>query len=255
MTKKIGSQPFKRITVYAAARAETKTYTSWFGIEEDSVKVVGVPRHCATWLGNIPQGQPEDWMLTKYILVVSKPPSDVFLPVERKLQALVDIRRVAEEVGARIIVRLHPYEGIEVPDIFKAGLGAEGFGRTWTVSASHSIALGRRALCAVTFFSSVAVDLAAIGVPVIEACDFSGLVDAPQLPRDGRGNPTSSYQQLGLAFGASNYEELRRHVLNIIADRETVTNRLRRAYEQVYERVPNSVAVIAQDILAAVSTD
>ena len=251
MIKKIDYKIFNRITVYAASRGETETYIDWFGINGENVKVVGVPRHCETWVDKIPKGQPEDWMNTKYILIVSKPASDVFLPTKRKLQALIDIRRVAEEIGARIIVRLHPSEGVKVPDIFKDGLGAEGFGKTWTISASHSIALGRQALCAVTFFSSVAVDMAAQGVPVIEACDFTGLVDAPQLPRDERGNPTSSYQKLGLVLGARNHEELRRHILDIMADRGAVTNRLRRAYERVYERIPNSVAVIAQDILTA----
>jgi hypothetical protein len=248
---KIVLEADRRTIVYAASRAEATIYREWFGIENENVKVVGVPRHCKTWTRWVSQHRSQEQIgYNKYIFVASRAAAANLFPVERKIQALIDIRRIAEEIGAAIVVRLHPNEGVEERKNFEDGLGVEALGKTWVYSASHPIALGCRALFAVTFFSSVAIDMLALGVPVIEACDFSG-VNSVQLIRDQRGNITSSYQQLGLVLGARNYDELRRHVIDIVADRDAVMNRLRSAYEGIYEKIPDPIAVITRDIMGA----
>jgi hypothetical protein len=245
---KIGHEAPKGVMVYASSDDEAKTYSNWFGIEDGNVKVVGIPRHTGVWIENVCQTQPHPWTNGRYIFIASKAASAAFFPTQKKLQALSQVATVAEEVGAAVIVRLHPSEGAAESDIYKAALGAEKFGKTWTFSALHPIALGGRALCVVTFHSSVAIDMAAIGVPVIEVRDFSDLSESPKLTRDEHGNPISTYQQRGLVLGARNQEELRRHVLNIVADRETVANGLRHAYERAYKRVPDAIDLIVRDV-------
>ena len=110
--------------------------------------------------------------------------------------------------------------------------------------------LGSRAFLAITFFSSVAIDMLAVGTPAIERCDFSGLTESPQLIRDSEGQPTSVYQRLGLVLGAKNYSDLEKHLERVSKDRVGVVNELRRAYSSAYARLDNPIGSVVDDILA-----
>jgi len=115
--------------------------------------------------------------------------------------------------------------------------------------------LGRRALFAVTFFSSVAIDMIAVGTPTIELCDFSGLTKSPNLARDEHGQPTSIYQQLGLVLSARNFDELAEQVDRIFEDRNAVIAQLRSAYDSSYDRLDDPVGLIIDDLERFLDSD
>jgi hypothetical protein len=169
------------------------------------VKVVGVPRHSASWLEYVSSmGEAGIDGDVDYILVVSRPAtgSKGVLPLARKVQALKDIRNLAKKLDRKVVVRLHPKDGELDRQIVEEEFGRPGRHIDWCYSSRHPLLLGRHAVFAITFFSSVAIDMIAVGTPTIELCDFSGLTKSPHLIRDEQGIPTSIYQQLGLVLSA-----------------------------------------------------
>jgi hypothetical protein len=162
----------------------------------------------------------------------------------------MDIKRIAEDIGCKVIVRLHPKERDRDRALFAEIFGTPPSGIQWEYSAQYPILLGRRALLAVSFKTSLALDMLAVGTPAIERCDFSGLTKSRHLVRDAEGSPTSVYQHMGLVLGAKNYEELERQVERVLNDRVSVVNELRRAYAGAYARVNDPIGVVVEEILA-----
>lgn len=249
---------WSRLKVYAASENEAIAYRRGYHLSEDDVKVVGVPRHSASWLGYVSSmdetGTDGD---VDYILVVSRPAtgSKGVLPLARKVQALKDIRNLAKKLDRKVVVRLHPKDGELDRQIVEEEFGRPDRHIDWCYSSQHPLLLGRHALFAVTFFSSVAVDMIAVGTPTIELCDFSGLTKSPHLVRDEQGSPTSIYQQLGLVLSARNFAELAEQVDRILGDRSAVNAQLRSAYDFSYDRIEDPVGLIVDDLKLLLDSD
>jgi hypothetical protein len=152
------------------------------------------------------------------------------------VQALKDIKKLAKKLERKVVVRMHPKDIERDRRIVEEAFGMPGLDIDWCYSSQHPFLLGRRALFALTFFSSVALDMIAVGTPTIELCDFSGLMKSPHLVRDEHGRPTSIYQQLGLVLSARNFDELAEQVDRIFEDRNAVIVQLRSAYDSSYTR-------------------
>lgn len=245
---RISRRAAPKTTVYASSRAELPVYESRFGIDKTCVKVVGVPRHDPAWVAHV-KNTAECCNIPRhdFVLLISRPHSSLFLPVDRKKQALEDIRKlIMDRLGLMVVVRLHPKEteGWLYDDVF--GRGAKG--RRWLFSKADPIALSDSSLFCITFMTSVAVDMVAMGVPVIERCDFHNLTEAPQLLRDEEGHVTSSYQKIGLALGARNYDELKRHVYAIMNNRGSIAKQQFKAYQQGYEVIDAPIKIILDDL-------
>jgi hypothetical protein len=240
----LGKARHSKVKVYALGQADASAYRSAYALADSDIAVVGVPRHALNWINRLQEDSAVPY--ERYILLISRPHKDSCFPLERKIQALADIKKLCNELQLKIVVRLHPRETHD--GLYESVFEKDRFGTHWTYSSSHPFALGRSAEFCISFFSSVAVDMVAIGVPVIERCDFAGLTEAHELVRDARGDPASTYQLLGLALGAKDYGELRGHALRIMSDRDGVVKQLRAAYVKVYASHPDPVGAIADDI-------
>ena len=242
---------WSKLKIYAASEKEAMAYRRECGLSQDDVKIVGIPRHCASWLEYVSSMETAGTDCdSDYILVVSRPatgPNGV-LPLARKVQALKDIRALAKKLERKVVVRLHPKETERDSRIVEEVFGKPGLEIDWCYSSQHPFLLGRRALFAATFFSSVAIDMIAVGTPAVELCDFSGLTKSPNLARDEHGQPTSIYQQLGLVLSARNFDELAEQVDRIFEDRNAVIAQLRSAYDTSYDQLDDPVGLIVDDL-------
>jgi hypothetical protein len=247
-----------KLKIYAASEKEAIAYRHEYELSQDDVKVVGVPRHCESWLGYVSSTESTGIDCDiDYILVVSRPATGKqgFLPLARKMQALKDIKRLAKKLGRKVVVRLHPKDSERDRRIVEEVFGTPRLDIDWCYSSQHPFLLGQQAVFAVTFFSSVAIDMIAVGTPTIELCDFSGLTDSWQLVRDEEGRPTSIYQQLGLVLGARNFGELQEQVDRVFEDRNAVIAQLRTAYASSYDRIDDPVGLIVDDLERLLDSD
>jgi hypothetical protein len=253
-----GLSSWSKLTVYAASEKEAVAYRAGYGLAQDDVKVVGVPRHCESWLRYVSSMEAAGTDCdSDYILLVSRPGTGTtgVLPLARKVQALKDIKKLAKKLERKVVVRMHPKETERDKQMVEEALGVPGLDIGWCYSSQHPFLLGRRALFAVTLFSSVALDMIAVGTPAIELCDFSGLTKSPNLARDEHGQPTSIYQQLGLVLSARNFDELAEQVDRILHDRNAVIAQLRSAYDSSYDRLDDPVGLIIDDLERFLDSD
>src|SRR5262249_39199983 len=140
---------WSNLIVYAASEKEAIAYRRGYDLSQEKVRVVGVPRHCESWLEYVSSmeaaGADCD---SDYILVILRPATGIsgVLPLARKVQALKDIKKLAEKLGPKVVVRMHPKDGERDRRIVEETLGASGRDIDWSYSSQHPLLLGQRAI-------------------------------------------------------------------------------------------------------------
>ena len=242
------------VTAYLFSDLERPYYKARYALTDSALRVVGVPRHERPWVKRIidQSGNPGD-LGEGFVFLISRPANAVYLPRDRKRQALEDIARVASELGLRIVVKLHPKEHRD--GLYEDVFGRDAYGKGWIYSTLHQFVLGSKCAFAVTFCSGVAVDMLALGTPVIERLDLRGIpeYDHSEALRDGHGEPIWTYRYWGLVLGASDYMRLKRHAEACIHDRERVISQLVSRYRELFSAVRHPAAMIAQDVFESCS--
>jgi hypothetical protein len=193
--------------------SEVEAYTRNFGLDPASLHVVGVARHDPAWVQKVVERSEALHRLPfdEHVLVVSRPAGSSYLPHDRKVAALRALHQVAwHEHGLPLVLRTHPKEHED--GTLAAALPADEEGVSWARSRAHPFHLATRSRVGVTFLSGVAVDLIALGVPVIELLDVRGLPehDGPSARRDEQGRVLfGPYRRDGLVIPADDIEDLR----------------------------------------------
>ena len=242
------------VTAYLFSDLERPLYKDLYALTDSTIRVVGVPRHEQAWVKRIiDQSEGPGDLGEGFVFVISRPDNAHNFPRDRKRQAIEDIVRVASELGMKIVVKLHPKEN---PDgLYEDMCGRDAYGKGRVYSNLHSFVLGSKCAFAVTFYSGVAVDMLALGTPVIERLDLRGLpgFDHSEALRDKHGEPILNYRYWGLVLGASDYSRLKRHADACIHDRERVMNQLVSRYRKLFSTVQHPAAIIAQDVFTSCS--
>lgn len=253
-SKKLSDGDYRKdIQAYLFSPKEIPLYKHRYAIHKSFIKVVGVPRHTTDWMdflfSNI--SEKKNGLNRDFIFIISRPGNTNYHSYQRKKKALKDIKKIAWiDLKKKIVVKLHPKERKE--GLYEEVFGTDTYGDKWVYSNLHPFVLGKECFFAVCFYSGVACDMIALGVPTIEYLDLRGIpeCDNSESLRDELGHPVFSYRYLNLVLGASNYEQMRAHAMEIVRDRETVISRLQDRYHELFPRIKNINEVIAQDILS-----
>jgi hypothetical protein len=243
----------KDIKAYLFSAKEFPLYEHQYAVHKSFIKVVGIPRHTPDWMDFIFSNISEKTndLNRDFIFIISRPGNTNYHSYKRKKKALKDIKKIAWiDLNKKIVVKLHPKERKE--GLYEEVFGTDTYGDKWVYSNLHPFVLGKECFFAVCFYSGVACDMIALGVPIIEYLDLRGIpeYDNSESLRDKFGHPVFSYRYLNLVLGASNYEQMRAHAMEIMRNRETVISRLQDRYHELFPRIKNINEVIAQDILS-----
>lgn len=231
--------PSANTTALVFSAREEPDYIQKFGLAKKSIRVVGVPRHEEEWIAHL-QGlyQPDELCLPKrFIFVISRPAGDPALSRASKVSALRSIRAASEKFGLHVLIKLHPKEEKDDGTASEI-LGLENLGRTWSYSNVHPLLLGKHCEFGVSFLSSVAIDMARIGVPVIEHLDWNigdPIIPAQPCTRDGK--PISIISHLGLALPSHNHSSFMKNVDLILNDPANASHRALEAYRKVFPQI------------------
>ncbi|UUX92262.1 hypothetical protein [Methanoplanus endosymbiosus] len=241
------------VVVYTNSNYQKSYFQSKYGLNEGSIRSLGVPRHDIKWIDFLlSQESNRDLPFEKgYISFFSRPGTTDYHPKDRKIKAIEAIQRIAMEYNLPIIVKLHPKEKRD--GTFERVFGLDNYGSTWAYSNAHPFALAKNCAFAVVFISAVTLDMVKMGVPVIEILDLRGLEahDNNTALRDQAGDPVKIKRYLGLVLGASDYAQLKKHVDDIMTDRQKVVNKLQAEYAKYFNQTPHINEVIANEICEA----
>ena len=239
------------LTAYLFSSYEIDYYKRNFCLDERQMSVVGIPRHDKQWLDKVQSKfNYNDFIFKKdeYILIISRPIC-AFITTDRRKEALKYIKKIViENLGLKIVVKLHPKE--DESTIYEEIFGISEYGKKWVYSSRHPFTLGKNSRFAISFFSGVVIDMMKLGVPSIEYLDLKGLAgyDNKNSLRDGA-YPIFRYRDLGLVYGASNYQQLEFNINKIINNRSIVNSELVEKYMKYFPSSHNVSNIIAEDIL------
>ena len=245
----------KDVKGYLFSSMEVPIYEHKYAINNSSMQIVGVPRHSPDWMEflrlSIYKHNNKKNLLSKgSIFIISRPSGTNYFPYERKKKALEDIKRLAwKYLKKNIVVRLHPKEKKE--GIYEEVFGTDNYGYNWVYSDNHPFVLAEESDFAISFYSCVVIDMIALGLPTIEYLNLRGIpeFDNDKSLRDRNNDPVFSYRYLNLVLGASNYEMMRAHAMEIMNNRENVLYKLQKKYNELFPTIENINDKIAQDIL------
>ncbi|PQJ77765.1 hypothetical protein [Polaribacter porphyrae] len=247
----------KDVNAYLFSSKERPFYEYEYAIHKSKMEVVGVPRHSPNWmefirLNILKQSNKINEKNKGSIFIISRPGTTKYFPYERKKKALENIKLLAwKDLKKNIVVKLHPKERKE--GIYEEVFGNENYGDNWIYSDLHPFVLGKECDFAISFYSGVVIDMLALGVPTIEYLDLRGIseFDNNKSLRDKNDEPVFSYRYLDLVLGASDYFQMKEHVMEIMNNRETVLSKLQTKYNELFPQIKNINNWIAQDILDA----
>jgi hypothetical protein len=188
-----------------------------------------------------------------FVFIIGRAASP-FNTVERKKKALKDIYDiVCIKHGLKLVVKTHPKESINGidGDIYMNALGKDNYGKDWLYSNLHPFILGKKALFAISFYSGVSLDMAAINKPTIEYLDLEGLplYDKKDSLRDKLGKPVFQFRYADLVLGASSKADLEEHIESIFLQYETTFLPLHSRYKEYFKPIDGSSVTVANDII------
>lgn len=190
-------------TQFLMSSSEMAHYGPKYGLSPHQTCISGIFRHDPGWHqrmrqpGSIPGPEPGS-----YVFLASRPASARYLPRVEKQRVICMVHEQARKRGLSLAIRRHPFEGNKRE--LERLIGKPGARNQWFETARHPMDVGADCALAVTLNSSVAIDMAAIGVPVIEPIDYAGYRrDAPNVRLDDNGRQVSIYSKSGVAIGAS----------------------------------------------------
>jgi hypothetical protein len=255
----LDSSSRKDVKAYLYSPKERPLYEHKYAIHRSFMEVVGVPRHSPDWmefirLNMLEQSNEINSLNNGSIFIISRPGGTNYHPYKRKKKALENIKQLAwNDLKKNIVVKLHPKEIKE--GLYEEVFGTDTYGDKWVYSDLHPFVLGKVSSFAISFYSGVVIDMVALGVPTIEYLDLRGIpeCDNDESLRDKTGHPVFSFRYLDLVLGASDYDQMKGHAMEIMNDRETVLSRLQAKYNELFPQIENVNGKIANDILGIVS--
>jgi hypothetical protein len=257
-TEYAGKYTTENVTAYLFSEEEIAHYKERFGLKDNQIKVVGVPRHNPEWINTLISYQ-NDMEFNKYgefIFIISRPYGSKMLPRKRMKSTLQEIKKIAfGDLDLNIVVKLHPSELKQ--DLYEEVFGESEKNVKWFYSSSHPFVLGKNAMFAISFYSGIAVDLISMGVPVIEKIDLRNIeiFEQDDSMKDNDGEPVLRYRYYNLLLGASSNEQLRNHAEEIVSNRVKVLDKLKLNYNKVYPTIKDVNKTIALDIINSFETD
>jgi len=197
-------------TQFLLGESEKTHYQSKYGLLPGQIVVSGVFRHDPAWIAQVQAQTVNDGLKPgRYIFLVSRPVNPRYLPLSEKQRIIRMVHEQARKRGLTLVIRPHPFEGNRRE--FDRLIGPPGKQNHWIETGRHPLDIGFKCALSVTLNSSVAVDMAAMGVPVIDPVDYAKLQeDSPSTRFDDLGSPISTFAESGIAVGAKDEASFRR---------------------------------------------
>lgn len=187
-------------------------YRSRFGLLPHQIAVTGIFRHDPAWLKRMHNPRVKQHLEPgSYVFLASRSASRRYLPPTERERSIRLVYEQARKRGLALVLRRHPFESDKRQ--IERWLGKEGKKNHWFETGRHPLDIGAASAIAVTLNSSVAVDMAAMGIPVMDPVDYSIFEeDAPNTRFDSHGRPISIYSQSGITIAASTEADFSREM-------------------------------------------
>lgn len=228
------------VAVYLFAESEVKSYVHAFGVPRDRIHVTGVPRLDPYSREMYPALSPQHPARSCVLLISRRASSrgdqptsvDDFLPLGAKAAEIRTVLEMCRDLGLYLLIRPHPSE--DPSEVINA-LPPETRGVDWDITDAHPQQLATSISFAVSFYSSVPVELLTLGVPSIEFRVVGSTLVTPE-------------EAFELVVVARSHEDFFQRASEIIQDRDETVKALRRNLYELYAPAEGAVGLISSHI-------
>lgn len=230
-----------------------------YKVKSENVHGVGVPRHQKKWVQEILKTcSQQSWFCDRpFVLLISRPSNKSFyLTEKRKKQYLEEIKElVIDALGISVVVKKHPGEVSD--EVFAEVFGKRNRGTTWEISSLHPYIISCQALFAITFYSGLSIDFAALKIPSIERVDLSGLEshDNTSALRRLDGLPVSPFSYYGLTLNAATRIEFEQAISSCLVSPEATLKHAYDQYRRLFFSADRSAEKVASIIVSNIFYD
>ena len=241
------------LKVYVYAEFQREFYHTRYGINENMIHPVGIPRHDKRWIELIQKESPRLPIDFKdnAVVVLSRHVGS-YISFDQKVETLKNIKKIfIDRLGMKVIIKLHPNENQEriyskkEDKIYENIFGSTNYGLTWVYSDLHIFALAQGKKLAISLYTGVVVDIIAMGIPCVEYVDLSVEFKNSKTYE----KKLTQFVEHGIVEGVSNYQELRSFVDRWISNPSQISISSMNAYNKYFPEYDNSSNRIATDIL------
>jgi hypothetical protein len=214
--------------IYAYSEQEKSIYVEDLGAKPASVRVTGVPRLDRQGIRIIASDR-KDEPARRSVFFISRSLGRQYFEFKRSWLRVVYTFALENNLG--LVVRAHPSESLTeisgvLPELER--------GRSWELSAEHPQHIALKSIFAVSFMSSLPVELLSFDVPTIEL---------------GLGYDLNSRDmRLGFVVGASTPQEFRIRAQELLVNPDERIRLLQAARNQHYAAPDGALATIVDDM-------
>lgn len=229
---------FHNTIIFAQGKSEEECYLNHLSAPPQSVEIAGIPRHDSKWIKTLNRREKNPRPQRNFIYILSRPSTTHYITRQQKKAYLYSIREAAEQYNLDIVIKMHPKEHDD--HTFQKVFQKKKFGVSWWFSNRHPLTMKNGCVAAVTFHSGTSVDMARIGVPVIE------YLNPKNVSTDDR---VFKYRRAGWVLPASNHEEFLVQFNRVFHHRDKTLAPIQKKIGREFPQKKNPNNVIANRIL------
>jgi hypothetical protein len=234
--------------VYSYSAKENFYYQKKFMLKSEAVHSYGIPRHNANWISFLKSKEAnKDSSFDEYVLFISRP-IGATISNEERIGYLLNIKKMLNKLNLKLVIKRHPKESND--KVFEKIFGKENYLSTWEYSSQNLLTHGDSCKFAVCLYSGVPLDLLMIGIPTIEMLDLKNVkhYEAYDLLKNKYGDPVTECRYFGFVLGASNYNQLEHHAIDVMLNKNLAVSNLLSNYHCIFPSKKNIINKISDEI-------
>ena len=239
----------KNLKALVVSNHNINYYKKIYDLKDKEIIPIGVPRNNSIWMSSILSNTKEfnNKILGDFVFLISRPAQEYFIPLIRKKEYIKDINKICKKYNLNLVIKLHPKESTyHGKRIYYDILGKKNLNKNWFFSEENIYQIALKSKICITFFTSVCIDFIKLNIPVIEIMNLRGIPEEDNdfSLRDKKNSPITQYRNLGFVLGADNYDDLSKHVHQIIYNKEKCMALLKKNYDEYLSNPDNFVKLI-----------
>ncbi|WP_415308662.1 hypothetical protein ABXT47_00730 [Candidatus Pelagibacter sp. Uisw_099_02] len=230
-----------KIVLFSKTKQEINFFQTMLKLNENNYIRLGNPKHEKSWIKKISNKYEKKYFNgKKYIFLISRHTDGKYFTDKKKIILIKQIKKIViDKMGYNLVIKTHPKENIN--EYYFKILGKKFYKKNWIISKNHPYGISKNAFFSISFFSDLANDMNAAGIPNIELLNLQNLKNLDKKDVFIK-NKIKMFRirYLNLTLGSSNEKGFELLINDIILRRKNIIKDLNKTYMKYFINPNNS---------------